>query len=80
MHNVHKLCKKEPKMMFLAIFLSFVYWINFKLHISIVLIDLDKWAVISPTLDPSKLTKKPFRVIQRAKDKVFGHFLEFGAS
>ena len=77
---MHKLCKKEPKMMFLAIFLSFVYWINFKLHISIVLIDLDKWAVISPALDPSKLTKKPFRVIQRAKDKVFGHFLEFGAS
>ena len=33
---------------------------DFKLYISTVLNDLDKWAVISPMLDHSKITKMPF--------------------
>ena len=40
---------------------------------------LDKWAVISPMLDHSKITKMPFSMIQTAKNEAFGHFLEFGA-
>ena len=46
----------------------------------IVLNDLDKWALILPMLDHSKSTKMPFWMIQIAKNKVFGHFLELGAS
>ena len=71
---------KGPKKWFLAIFLSYVHWIDFKLHILIIINDLDTWAVISPMLDHSKITKMPFWMIQRAKNEVFGHFLEFGAS
>ena len=47
-HNVYKLCKKEPKIRFLAILSNFGHWIDFKMQISIILNDLDKWAVISP--------------------------------
>ena len=35
-----------------------------------------KWAM----LDHTKFTKMPFWMIQIAKDEVFGHFLELGAS
>ena len=66
-------------MRFLAIFLSWVHRIDFKLHIMITLNDLDKWAVISPMLDHSKITKMPNSMIQTAKNEVFGHFLELGA-
>ena len=52
--------------------------IDFKLHIMIVLNDLDKWALISPMLDHSKITKKPFWMIQRAKNEVLGNFYDFG--
>ena len=76
MHNVHKLCRKQPKVSVLAIFLSFVHWIDFKLHISIILNDLDTWAVISPKLDHSKITQIPFWMIQNAKKGGFDHFLE----
>ena len=71
---------KQPKMRFLAIFLSWVHRIDFKLHIMNILNDLDKWAVISPILDHSKITKMPFSMIQTAKNEVFGHFLELGVS
>ena len=67
-------------MRFLAIFLSFVHRIDLKLHILILLNDLDSWAVISPMLDHSKITKMSFWMIQRAKNEVYSHFLEFGAS
>ena len=67
-------------MRFLAIFLSFVHRIDLKLHIFILLNDVDSWAVISLVLDHSKITKMPFWMIQRAKNEVFGHFLELGAS
>ena len=70
---------KEPKMRFLAIFMILVHQINFKLHILIILNDVDKWAVITPMLDRSKITKMPFCMIQRAKNEVFGHLLEFSA-
>ena len=40
--------------------------------------DLDKWALIPPILDHSKITKMPFWMIQRAKNEVFGRFLKFG--
>ena len=46
----------------------------------IILNDLDKWAIISPMLDHSKMKEMPFRTIQIAKNEVFGHFLELGAS
>ena len=69
---------KQPKMRFLAIFLSFVHRIDLKLHIFILLNDVDSWAVISLVLDHSKITKIPFWVIQRAKNDVFDHYLEFG--
>ena len=71
---------KEPKKCFLAIFLSYVHRIDLKLHILIILNDLDKWAFISPMLDHPEVTKMPFWMIQRAKKVFFGHFLEFGAS
>ena len=67
-------------MRFLAIFLSLVHRINFKLHILIILNDLDKLAFISPILDHSKVTKISFWMIQGAKKVVFGHFLELRAS
>ena len=66
-------------MRFLAIFLSLVHRIDFKLHIMIVLNDLDNWAHISTMLDHSKITEMPCWMIQRAKNEVFGHFLEFCA-
>ena len=71
---------KEPKMSFLAILLRFVHRIDLKLHILILLNDLDKWSFISSMLDHWKITKIPFWMIQRAKNEVFGHFLELGAS
>ena len=46
----------------------------------IMLNDPDKWVLISLVLDHSKITKIPFWMIQRAKNEVFGHFLELGAS
>ena len=46
----------------------------------IILNDLDKWALISLVSDHSKITKMPFWMIQIAKNEVFGHFLELGAS
>ena len=67
-------------MRFLAIFLSFVHRIDLKLHIFILLNDVDSWAVISLVLDHSKITKMPFWMIQRANHEVFGHFLEFRVS
>ena len=54
--------------------------IDFKLHILIVLNDLDKLALISLMSDHSKITKMPFWMIQIAKNEVLGHFLELGAS
>ena len=36
------------------------------------------WAVISPMLDHSKITKIPFWMIQSAKKGFFDHFLELG--
>ena len=44
----------------MAIFLSLMRQIDFKLHILIVLNDLDKWVVIPPMLDQSKFTKMHF--------------------
>ena len=70
---------KQPKMRFLAIFLSFVHRIDLKLHIFILLNDVDSWAVISLVLDHSKIWKMPFWMIQIAKNEVFDHFLELGA-
>ena len=64
-------------MRLLAIFLSLMHRIDFKLHILIILNDLDRWAVISPMLDHAKITKMPFWMIQNAKNEVFGHFFDF---
>ena len=55
-------------MRFLAIFLGSVHRTDFKLHILTMLNDLDRWAVISPMLDHSKITKMPFWMIQNAKN------------
>ena len=44
--------------------------IDFKLHIIIILNDLDKWTIISPMLDHSKFTKMPFWMTKRAKNWV----------
>ena len=55
-----------------------VHRINFKLHILIILNNVDKWAVITPTQDHSKITKMSFWMIKRAKNWVFDHFWEFG--
>ena len=68
----------EPKMGFYTNFWSLVNQIDLIFDILIVLNDFDTWAVISPMLDHSKITKIPFWVIQRAKNDVFDHFLEFG--
>ena len=65
-------------MRFSAIFLSFIHQMDLKLHIFILLNDLYSWAVILLVLDHSKITKMPFWMIQRAKNEVFDHFLEFG--
>ena len=51
---------------------------DFKLHILIILNDVDMWVVISSMLDHSEITKMPFWMIQNAKNGVFDHFLEFG--
>ena len=67
---------KQPKMRFLAIFLSFVHLIDLKWHIFILLNDVDSWDVISLVLDHSKITKMLFWMIQRAKNEVFDHFME----
>ena len=47
-------------MRFLAIFLSFVPWIDLKMHTLVLLNDLDTWAVMSLMLDHSEITKMPF--------------------
>ena len=44
---------------FLTIFMILVHQNKFKLHILIILNDVDKWAVITPMLDHSKITKMP---------------------
>ena len=46
-------------MRFIAIFLSLVHRIDFKLHVLIILDDFDKWALITPMLDHSKITEMP---------------------
>ena len=57
---------------------SLISRMDFILHISIVLNDLNNLATISLMQDHSKITKMHFWMIQRAKMEVFGHFLEFG--
>ena len=69
---------KEPNKWFLAIFLSYVHRIDFKLHILITLNDLDMWAVMSPKLDHSKITKCLFGWSKMPKKGFFDHFLELG--
>ena len=61
----------------MAIFMILVHRINFKLHILIILNNVDKWAVITPMQDHSKITKMSFWTIKRAKNWVFDHFREF---
>ena len=63
----------------MAIFLSLMRQIDFKLHILIVLNDLDKWVVIPPMLDQSKITKMHFLNDPKSQKWVFDRFLEFGA-
>ena len=69
---------KVPKMRFLVIFLSLVCWFDLILHILTILNGLNNLAMIWLMLDHSKIRKKHFWMIQRAKIEVFGHFLEFG--
>ena len=66
---------KVPKMRFLAIFLSLVCWFDLILHILMVLNNL---VMIWLMLDHSKSRKMHFWLIQRAKNGVFGHFLNWG--
>ena len=54
MHNLHKLCKKETKMGFLAIFSSLVHWFDLILHILIGLNGVHELAIVSPMVDHSK--------------------------
>ena len=58
---------KSQKWVFLAIFMILVHRINFKLHVLIILNNVDKWAVITPMQDHSKITKMSFWMIKRAK-------------
>ena len=67
-------------MRFLAIFMSLVHRVDLMLHILIELSGVHDFAIVSPMLDHSNITKMPFWMIQIAKNEVFGHFLEFGAS
>ena len=60
MHNVHKLCKKEQKMRFLAIFLSLIHWFDLILHILIELNGLLEVAIVGTMLDHSTISKIPF--------------------
>ena len=71
---------KEPKMSFLAIFLSLVHRIDLILHILMELFGVHHLGIISAMLDHSKISKMPFWMIQIAKNEVLGHFLEFAAS
>ena len=66
MQNVHKLCKKEQKMRFLAIFLSLMAWMDMMLHILIELNDLNDLAIVSRMLDHEKIRKLHLCMIQRA--------------
>ena len=50
------------------------------LHILIELNGVHDFAIIQLMLDHSKIRKMPFWMIQIAKNEVFGHFLELGAS
>ena len=76
--------KKDPHIRFLPIFLSqvlqidlilqilsLVHQIDFAIHILIVLNDLDKWAVISPMLDQSKIKKNAFLNDPKSQNGVF---------
>ena len=71
---------KQPKMRFLVIFLSLVHWIYLILHILIELNGLHALASVSVMLGHSKTTKMPFWMIQIAKNKLLGRFLEFRRS
>ena len=63
-----------------ANFSRFGHRIDSILHILIELNGAHELAMISLMLDHSKFTKMPFWMIQIAKNEVFGHFLELGAS
>ena len=80
MHNVHKLCKKEPKMRFLATFLSLVHWFDSILYIMIKLNGLHDLAILSIVLDHSKIGKMSFWTIKIAKNEIFSQFRQFGSS
>ena len=64
----------------MAIFLSLVHRIDLILHILIELNGLHALASVSVMLGHSKTTKMPFWMIQIAKKKLFGRFLELGRS
>ena len=67
-------------MRFLALFLSLGHWIDLILHILKELNDVHGLAIVPPMMDHSKMTKIPFWMIKIAKNKLFCHFHEFGAS
>ena len=64
----------EPKMRFLAIFLSLVCWIDLILHIVIVLNVYQLSAMLPGQAGSFKNQKNAFWMIQRAKKEVFGRF------
>ena len=68
----------EWSIQFWVNFSGLVSWMDFILHILILLNCLNDLAIISLMLDHSKIRKMRFWMIQRAKKEVFGHFLEFG--
>ena len=69
---------KVSKMRFLAIILSLVSWIDLMLYNKIALNEFQHSATLPDHGGSFKDLKYPFWMIQKAKNEVFGHFLEFG--
>ena len=83
-HFFNFFCKRgkifEWSIQFWDYFWSLVSWMDFILHILIILNVLNNLVTISHVLDHSITTKNHFWMIQIAKNEVFGHFLDFGPS
>ena len=80
MHYVHKLCKKEQKKKFLAIFLTLVTGIDSISHMKVVL-NVSQYVVV--VIGHAWLISyaQCAKIVQkRAKNEVFGHFLDLGDS
>ena len=79
-HSKIKRCifewSKESKKRFLVVFWSLVCWIDLILHIVIVLNVFNIRQCYQVMKDHSNIMEMHFWMIHRAKNEVFGHFLE----